>query len=296
MENELDKMAWLKYMRFKSEETDSEAVYRRLWTRIQENTSSDLPRAKSRKVFLIYRIAAVMLLLLGISGLYFLSQDFPHEELIVLESGSMSIRTIELSDGTIVKMGANSKFSYPKEFKKNVRRVEVDGQCFFQVKKDTERPFVVSMENIDVTVLGTQFEVFSYGSEEKTEVTLLSGKVQINAFSDWLAEKQTVVLHPDQKMVFNKKDGSIDVEEIDAGKYLSWQKSGILSFENESLAVIIPRLEQWFGCKIVYPETGSDNLRVTVKIKTETLEETLNIISLTTKYKYVYTDGIYKFY
>ncbi|WP_161951809.1 FecR family protein [Parabacteroides timonensis] len=237
-----------------------------------------------------------MLLLLGISGLYFLSQDFPHEELIVLESGSMSIRTIELSDGTIVKMGANSKFSYPKEFKKNVRRVEVDGQCFFQVKKDTERPFVVSMENIDVTVLGTQFEVFSYGSEEKTEVTLLSGKVQINAFSDWLAEKQTVVLHPDQKMVFNKKDGSIDVEEIDAGKYLSWQKSGILSFENESLAVIIPRLEQWFGCKIVYPETGSDNLRVTVKIKTETLEETLNIISLTTKYKYVYTDGIYKFY
>ncbi|WP_288204958.1 FecR domain-containing protein [uncultured Parabacteroides sp.] len=296
MENELDKMAWLKYMRFKSEETDSEAVYRRLWTRIQENTSSDLPRAKSRKVFLIYRIAAVMLLLLGISGLYFLSQDFPHEELIVLESGSMSIRTIELSDGTIVKMGANSKFSYPKEFKKNVRRVEVDGQCFFQVKKDTERPFVVSMENIDVTVLGTQFEVFSYGPEEKTEVTLLSGKVQINAFSDWLAEKQTVVLHPDQKMVFNKKDGSIDVEEIDAGKYLSWQKSGILSFENESLAVIIPRLEQWFGCKIVYPETGSDNLRVTVKIKTETLEETLNIISLTTKYKYVYTDGIYKFY
>lgn len=296
MENELDKMAWLKYMRFKSEETDSEAVYRRLWTRIQENTSSDLPRAKSRKVFLIYRIAAVMLLLLGISGLYFLSQDFPHEELIVLESGSMSIRTIELSDGTIVKMGANSKFSYPKEFKKNVRRVEVDGQCFFQVKKDTERPFVVSMENIDVTVLGTQFEVFSYGPEEKTEVTLLSGKVQINAFSDWLAEKQTVVLHPDQKMVFNKKDGSIDVEEIDAGKYLSWQKSGILSFENETLAVIIPRLEQWFGCKIVYPETGSDNLRVTVKIKTETLEETLNIISLTTKYKYVYTDGIYKFY
>lgn len=296
MENELDKMAWLKYMRFKSEETDSEAVYRRLWTRIQENTSSDLPRAKSRKVFLIYRIAAVMLLLLGISGLYFLSQDFPHEELIVLESGSMSIRTIELSDGTIVKMGANSKFSYPKEFKKNVRRVEVDGQCFFQVKKDTERPFVVSMENIDVTVLGTQFEVFSYGPEEKTEVTLLSGKVQINAFSDWLAEKQTVVLRPDQKMVFNKKDGSIDVEEIDADKYLSWQKFGILSFENESLAVIIPRLEQWFGCKIVYPETGSDNLRVTVKIKTETLEEALNIISLTTKYKYVYTDGIYKFY
>nr|WP_129730978.1 FecR domain-containing protein [Parabacteroides goldsteinii] len=296
MENELDKMAWLKYMRFKSEETDSEAVYRRLWTRIQENTSSDLPRAKSRKAFLIYRIAAVMLLLLGISGLYFLSQDFPHEELIILESGSMSIRTIELSDGTIVKMGANSKFSYPKQFKKNVRRVEVDGQCFFQVKKDAERPFVVSMENIDVTVLGTQFEVFSYSPEEKTEVTLLSGKVQINVFSDWLAEKQTVVLHPDQKMVFNKKDGSIDVKEIDAGKYLSWQKFGILSFENESLAVIIPRLEQWFGCKIVYPEIGSDNLRVTVKIKTETLEEALNIISLTTKYKYVYTDGIYKFY
>lgn len=288
MGNEINKMDWLKYMRFRPGTTDSDTVYKRLWTLIEENSPSDHPeiKVKTRKLSWLYKIAAVLLLLLGLSGLYFLSQEFSHDEMIVLNSGSQNIRTVELSDGTIVKMGSNSIFTYPKQFKKNVRRVKVNGQCFFQVKKDTEKPFIIQTENMEVTVLGTQFEVFSYEQENMAEVTLLSGKVEVKTSSDSQKEKHTITLLPDQKARLNKTDGSINVEEVDASKYLSWQESGMLSFENERLSVIIPRLEHWFGCKIVYPDTESDSLRITIKVRTETIDEVLHIISLSTRYKY----------
>lgn len=298
MKNELNKIDWLKYMRFRPGVTDSDAVYKRLWARIEENASPDRReiKATTRKMSWLYKVAAVMLLLLGLSGLYYLTQDYSKEELLTLQSGSKSIQTVELSDGTIVKIGPNSKFTYPKQFKKNVRTVEVDGQCFFDVKKDTQKPFIVHTENMDVTVLGTQFEVFSYGQENKVEVTLLSGKVEVETSTYLTEDTKTINLYPNQKMVLDKKDGSMHIEQIDAARYLAWQESGILSFENESLSVIIPRIEQWFGCKIIFPEVSSDSLRVTIKIKTETLEEALKILSLTTKYKYIQKADTYEFY
>lgn len=298
MKNELNKIDWLKYMRFRPGVTDSDAVYKRLWARIEENASPDRReiKATTRKMSWLYKVAAVMLLLLGLSGLYYLTQDYSKEELLTLQSGSKSIQTVELSDGTIVKIGPNSKFTYPKQFKKNVRTVEVDGQCFFDVKKDTQKPFIVYTENMDVTVLGTQFEVFSYGQENKVEVTLLSGKVEVETSTYLTEDNKTINLYPNQKMVLDKKDGSMHIEQIDAARYLAWQESGILSFENESLSVIIPRIEQWFGCKIIFPEVSSDSLRVTIKIKTETLEEALKILSLTTKYKYIQKADTYEFY
>lgn len=298
MKNELNKIDWLKYMRFRPGVTDSDAVYKRLWARIEENASPDRReiKATTRKMSWLYKVAAVMLLLLGLSGLYYLTQDYSKEELLTLQSGSKSIQTVELSDGTIVKIGPNSKFTYPKQFKKNVRTVKVDGQCFFDVKKDTQKPFIVHTENMDVTVLGTQFEVFSYGQENKVEVILLSGKVEVETSTYLTEDNKTINLYPNQKMVLDKKDGSMHIEQIDAARYLAWQESGILSFENESLSVIIPRIEQWFGCKIIFPEVSSDSLRVTIKIKTETLEEALKILSLTTKYKYIQKADIYEFY
>lgn len=298
MRNELRKMDWLKYMRFRPGETDSEAVYKRLRTRIEENTSTNRPEIiiKTNKTWWLYKIAAVILLFLGLSGLYFLAHDFSQEEMLTLQSGSKSFQTIELADGTIVKMGPNSMFTYPKEFKKNTRNVEVNGQCFFNIKKDPDKPFIVHTHNMEVTVLGTQFEVFSYDQENNVEVTLLSGKVKVKTSSVLSDRNQIVNLYPNQKMVLDKKDNSIRIDEIDAARYLSWQESGILSFENESLSVIIPRIEHWFGCKIIFPKVDSDNLRVTVKIKSETLEEALNIISLTTKYKYIQKANVYEFY
>lgn len=298
MRNELKKMDWLKYMRFSPGETDSEAVYKRLWTRIEENTSTERPeiKIKTDKMWWLYKIAAVMLLLLGLSGLYFLAHDFSQEEMLTLQSGSKTIQTIKLSDGTIVKMGPNSTFTYPKQFNKNTRNVEVNGQCFFNVMKDPENPFIVHTQNIKVTVLGTQFEVFSYDQENNVEVTLLSGKVEVKTSGILSDRKQTVNLHPNQKFVLDKKDSSIRIDEIDAARYLAWQESGILSFENESLSVIIPRIEHWFGCKILFPKVDSDNLRITIKIKSETLEEILNIICLTTKYQYTQKANEYEFY
>lgn len=296
MENRQNRMDWLKYMRFKTNVTDSDAVYKKLWTRIQENNFPVLRQRRHRYITVFYKIAAVMLLLLGISGLYFLTQKFSQENLIVVQTGYQSIKTIELPDGTIVKVGSNSILTYPEQFKKDLRRVEMNGQCFFDVTKDLRKPFIVHTSNMDVTVLGTQFEVFSFEKEKMAETTLLSGKVKVNTISSGQKENHSVTLHPNQKIVLNKTNGSIHVEEINADKYLSWQEAGILSFENESLSVIVPRLEQWFGCKIIYPETNPDNLRITLKVRKETIDEVVYLISLSTKYKYRQHANTYELY
>ena len=297
MENRQDKMNWLTFMHFKPNKTDPDAVYKRLWMRIQDNTSPGLPEKKIRKITFIRKIAAAIALLMGLSGgVYFLTQEFSNEELLVVESGFGGIQTIELPDGTIVKMGANSRFTYPKQFLKKVRRVEVDGLCFLDVKKEADRPFVVHTSNMDVTVLGTQFEVFSYAPEQMAEVTLLSGKVEVNTASLPQKESQTVTLHPNQKIMLNKENGDIHIKEIDADKSLSWQQTGILSFENEPLSVIIPRIEQWFGCKIIYPEIAPDSIRITLKVRTETIDEVLYMISLSTKYRYTKHTNTYELY
>ena len=96
-----------------------------------------------------------------------------------MASGVRCIEPVSLSDGTTVRMGPNSQLIYPKSFDGKTRDVELKGQAFFDVAKDRERPFTVHTKNMDVTALGTAFEVFNYDSESKLETILLNGKVKI---------------------------------------------------------------------------------------------------------------------
>lgn len=84
-----------------------------------------------------------------------------------MASGVRCIESVSLSDGTTVRMGPNSQLIYPKSFDGKTRDVELKGQAFFDVAKDRERPFTVHTKNMDVTALGTAFEVFNYDSESK---------------------------------------------------------------------------------------------------------------------------------
>ena len=94
----------------------------------------------------------------------------------VMASGVRCIEPVSLSDGTTVRMGPNSQLIYPKSFDGKTRDVELKGQAFFDVAKDRERPFTVHTKNMDVTALGTAFEVFNYDSESKLETILLNGR------------------------------------------------------------------------------------------------------------------------
>lgn len=122
-------------------------------------------------------VASIALLLIcGTLSLMLLSRKAEPEVWYVLNSGRQSMDSVRLADGTLVMLNAGSRLTYPKEFSGNKREVTLSGQAFFSVHPDKAHPFVVKTKNMDVTALGTAFEVFSFDGDESVETVLLNGR------------------------------------------------------------------------------------------------------------------------
>ena len=192
-------------------------------------------------------------------------------------------------------MGPNSQLIYPKSFDGKTRDVELKGQAFFDVAKDRERPFTVHTKNMDVTALGTAFEVFNYDSESKLETILLNGKVKIGLGGPNVKNRREVILNPNEMLVFDKQANTVRVKTVNAEEYSGW-RNGVLSFENERLSMILTRLEPWFGRKIKCPKEIAEKYRFTFKVRDESLERILFMLSNTSPIKYREKDNEYELY
>lgn len=155
---------------------------------------------------------------------------------------------VQLSDGTKVWINSESSLRYPTYFGKNVREVEARGNVYFEVVKDPERPFVVVAQELKTEVLGTRFEVNTYGDRDEVSATLVEGSVRVSVGDRF------VIIQPNQHFRFNTKRGDIDVTEVDAAKKVMW-KDGILVIDNEPFCDVVWKLERWYGVSIEN-ETG----------------------------------------
>lgn len=150
--------------------------------------------------------------------------------------------TLTLSDGTKVFLNAETKLKFPTIFKGNQRVVELEGEAYFDVRKDETQPFIVKTGAMDIRVLGTSFNVRSYVNEHDVTTTLVEGKV---AVSDGDVEK---VLGPGEQAVYIKETGKMEVKEVDVSLYTAWH-SGKFVFRNETLEDMMIYLSRWYGFK-----------------------------------------------
>ena len=130
---------------------------------------------EGRKVvfYKIYSMVASILLVLGVAGtVYFALQDKANVPMYVVSSGIQNMESVSLPDGTKVQMGPGSRLTYPARFSGKTREITLDGQAFFDVAKNREKPFIVHTEDMSVEALGTAFELFSYNMENKMEAIL----------------------------------------------------------------------------------------------------------------------------
>ena len=226
---------------------------------------------------------------------FYVSQEDRKEFIYVMASGDQCVRDVSLPDGTIVKMGPNSQLTYPQSFTGGTREVELIGQAFFDVAKDPDKPFTVHGTDIAVTALGTAFEVFNYGYEERAETILLNGKVKIKVEGKRQAADGEVVLNPNEMFVYDKLKKSVKVKSVKADNYLSW-RNGLLNFENEKLETIISRLEPWFGEHIKCPKSIAEKYRFTFKVRGESLETLLQFLSSTSPIRYKKNETDFELY
>jgi ferric-dicitrate binding protein FerR (iron transport regulator) len=210
-----------------------------------------------------------------------------------------------LTDGTQVWLNAGSKLKYPDKFGNEKREIFLEGEAFFDVMRDKERPFFVKTNEIDIKVLGTQFNVKSYPEENTIETTLVTGSIEIETKKFGSNQKQQLTLKPNQKATFSKssrklsllkdklpekvRPGRVDEikisGEIDTETITSW-KDNKLVFSKERFEDILVKMERWYDVEILLKDENLGDYRYTGAFEKETLEQALNALKLATPFEY----------
>lgn len=235
---------------------------------------------KQVRFYKAYSIVASILLIIGCIYSYYKMNDQANNQFnYIVSAGIQRIESITLPDGTSVLLGPGSRLEYPSSFKKKTRTISLEGQAFFDVAQDQHRPFIVQTPRMQVQALGTAFELFCHHEEKKneSEAILVNGKLKICIQDIETNKMQEYVLLPNEKLTVNQKN-EISKKVVNADKYTAWRKNKIISFENEQLTMIIPRLEQWYGRKITCPKELAEKYRFTFKVRNESLEKILFIL------------------
>lgn len=224
-----------------------------------------------------YGIAASLALLLSISYWFVKTNRTDPQIVFVVNAGRQSMESFYLPDGSHVSLNAGSKLTYPEHFSGKNREILLSGQAFFKVHHDTEHPFIVKTNSMDIKALGTSFEVFSVDSTSYTEMILSDGAVEVSTKRSEGSGEIYLVL-PNEKLAY-ELNGKAEIEKVDANLYSAWYRGGKPSFKNEKLTMILPRLKSWYGVHLECPEVLADKYSFTFSIHNESLELLLNIIS-----------------
>lgn len=160
-----------------------------------------------------------------------------------------------LSDGTEVFLNSDTRLSYPTVFKGKERVVSLEGEAYFNVTKDTRHPFIVKSGNVQVRVLGTEFNMCSY-SPDDVRVTLIEGKVAVGD----TCGLQTVEMEPGQSARL-VSDGTFAVDEVDTELFLYW-KEGFFYFDDVTLAEMMKEIGRWYNIDVEFRNTEIMNLRM----------------------------------
>ncbi len=160
---------------------------------------------------------------------------------------------IVLPDGTEVHLNADSRLVYPSKFTGKQREVQLTGEAFFHVKRDTLHPFHIVSGNLMTTVLGTSFNVKCYQNDKQVKVALVTGKVKLDRVTDSINKKvigETIFLTPSEMGVFNKRSLALEKKKYNIDEELGWQK-GVIVFKNADFNEIAGRIQRTYNINLV---------------------------------------------
>jgi len=269
---------------------------------------------------LINRAAAVLLVLLltGAGYIFFFRTNTATQAQsrysafieTVAPKGSKSF--ITLYDGTQIWLNADTRLRYPLDYGNKQRDVYLEGEAYFKVAKNKKVPFIVHTSGVNITALGTAFNVKSYNEESRIETTLEEGSVKIEANQSTDKAVQPILLKPGQSAIIQKTTGQVALNEkqketdkadqsqpksrkaerdfvpvlinvtkvSDTRLYTSWKDSKWV-FRNEELGDLATKLERRYDVKITFADEDLKKYAFTGTLKDESLEQVLKVLSLT---------------
>jgi ferric-dicitrate binding protein FerR (iron transport regulator) len=245
------------------------------------------PKNPVKRIISIYsRVAAILLIPLIAAGLIYMhrltaasAKDNKTVASIYAPLGSRVSFT--LPDNTTGMLNSGSKLSYSLPFS-NKRNVDLEGEAWFEVKKDTSHPFEIKAGASTVNVVGTCFNLSAYPTEDYVEVVLLQGKVN---FSSGKSHELVSVL-PSERLIYH--NGEVIKNAVDPDKYTAWTE-GKLVFRNEPMAEVARKIERWYNIKMKLADKDLEKYSFRATFEDDSLEDVLRFICLTSPIRYSIT-------
>ena len=189
-----------------------------------------------------------------------------------------------LPDGTLVWLNAGSKIVYSQGFGVKDRHLRLNGEAYFEVKKNEKLPFDVMTKELNVKVLGTKFNFRNYDEDREATVNLLEGKVQLE---NYVKKMDVSFLLPSEKVTLNKLTGEMIISRAKTINAKEWTNDGLF-FDEMPLADIVKELNRSYGVKIrIMDEQLTDNrFYALFNRKEQTIYDVLDIITATNQVRY----------
>lgn len=200
-----------------------------------------------------------------------------------------------LEDSTKVWLCAGSRLAFPTIFKGDKREVYLQGEAYFEVSHNPNKPFIVNMRELTAKVIGTRFYLSSYSNDENIITVLFDGKVILKEYNLLGIGNKQIVMEPGQKAVLNKNKMNFEVKKIDdAYIYIAWTK-GWFSFSKESTFNVFKKLERYYNVKIIYPESFQSDAQISGKLDLkDSIDSVMSTLAELTKISYnIKNDTIY---
>lgn len=258
---------------------DTERLWGKLLARIEKQPQKRLIPLR------VYRwvAAAAVLVLVFLSGMWMgnFSSFFANDQVYTTVISPKGSRTqVVLPDSTCVWLNSGAEIRYPTSFERKTRDVYIVGECFFDVTKDQQKQFVVHAEKVDVRVFGTQFNVRENENSDQVDVALIEGKVKI------FGKQSQPLIELKAGEQFSLIEGKGTVKEVrNIDRLVAW-KDQMLIFENDPLENVIRTLESWYGVNFSVDSQMLTKHSYTFKVKTESLSDVLDLISVITPIEY----------
>lgn len=226
--------------------------------------------------FPLTRIAAVVAMLVAALAVFYIISPF--DENVTIATAD-EIREVELPDGSTVTLNANSSIEYPEEFESDGRTVKFKGEGFFDIEKGT--PFTIESQSVEVSVLGTSFNVLDYPDGEKVVVAVSTGKVEMkNEDAALILEAGTSgILEPGGNLEKVSNDPNV----------LSW-KTGIILFTDNTLEKVVEDLEKYYNTDILLENPETRGCLLTAKFEQQSLEQVMEVLQATLELNVKYVD------
>lgn len=193
---------------------------------------------------------------------------------------------VELPDGTQVCLGSKTVFYYENDYGKRQRTVYLEGEAYFVVAKQKDKPFIVKTKEQNIEALGTKFNVTAYASDSLLTTTLLEGVVRLT--TDNISHR--TVLRPNQQFIYNRNTHLTDIKKVDAKQFTAWT-TGYYYFPEQSLEAMLYRLSHVYGVQFTVESDALNKRTFTGTFyRGQSIKDIMEIINLSIPIKYKIDD------